>query len=107
MNFIVHPDYITEDRERKTYETLLEYLSQLRNERKVWIPLPREVDQWWRQRSQMKLVRHGDEWQIEGPGHERAQLAYAREKNGQISYTVEPQHTSQPHDSEQEMSPPA
>jgi len=89
MNFIVHPDYITEVRERKAYETLLSYLSELRRERKVWIPLPREVDQWWRQRSQMKLVRHGDEWHIEGPGHERAQLAYASEENGQIEYTID------------------
>jgi glycosyltransferase involved in cell wall biosynthesis len=90
MNFIVHPDYIIEDRERQTYEKLLSYLSQLRSERKVWIPLPREVDQWWRQRSQMKLVRHGNEWRIEGPGCERAQVAYASEKNGQIEYTVAP-----------------
>jgi glycosyltransferase involved in cell wall biosynthesis len=89
MSFIIHPDYITKDRERKTYETLLSYLSQLRSERKVWIPLPREVDQWWRQRTQMKLVRHGNEWHIEGPGHERAQLAYASEKNGQIDYTID------------------
>ncbi len=89
MNFIVHPDYVTEERERKTYETLLSYLSQLRNERRVWIPLPRDVDQWWRQRSQMKLVRRGDEWRIEGPGHERAQVAYASEKYGQIEYTID------------------
>jgi glycosyltransferase involved in cell wall biosynthesis len=96
MNFIVHPDYITEARERKTYEALLSYLSRLRSERQVWVPLPREVDQWWRQRSQMTLVRHGDEWHIEGPGHERAQLAYASEKNGQIEYTIDSrQHAEQ------------
>lgn len=89
MNFIIHPDYITEARELKTYETLLSYLARLRSEQRVWIPLPREVDQWWRQRSQMKLVRRGDEWQIEGPGHERAQLAYASENNGQIEYTID------------------
>jgi glycosyltransferase involved in cell wall biosynthesis len=90
MNFIVHPDYITEDRERQTYETLLSYLSQLRSERNVWIPLPREVDQWWRQRSKMKLVRQGNEWHIEGPGCEWARVAYASEKNGQIEYTIDP-----------------
>jgi hypothetical protein len=89
MNFIVHPDYITESQERRTYDTLLSYLSQLRSERKVWIPLPREVDQWWRQRSQMRIVRRGDEWRIEGPGHERAQLAYASEKNGKIEYSID------------------
>jgi glycosyltransferase involved in cell wall biosynthesis len=96
MNFIVHPDYITEDRERKTYETLLAYLSQLRSKQKVWIPLPREVDQWWRQRSRMKLVRHGDGWRIEGPGHERAELAYASEKNGQIEYTIDSRQRAVP-----------
>jgi hypothetical protein len=89
MNFIVHPDYITEPKERKTYETLLSYLSRLRSESKVWIPLPREVDQWCRQRSQMRIVRQDDEWRIEGQGHERAQLAYASEKNGKIEYTID------------------
>ena len=88
MNFIVHPDYITNPPERKTYETLLSYLSQLRDEKKVWIPLPREVDRWWRQRSKMRLVQHGAEWRIEGEGHERARLAYASENNGEIDYSM-------------------
>jgi hypothetical protein len=107
MNFIIHPDYIIGARERRTYETLLAYLSRLRVERKVWIPLPREVDQWWRQRSQMKLVRDGNEWHIEGPGCERAQVAYASEKNGQIEYTVDPSRQASSHvKSEKELSPP-
>lgn len=90
MNFIVHPDYIGDAPKRKTYETLLSYLVQLRSQNNVWIPLPREVDSWWRQRSRMKLVQHGDKWHIEGPGHERAQLAYASENNGEIEYTIVP-----------------
>jgi hypothetical protein len=89
MNFIVHPDYIGDAPERKTYETLLSYLSQLRSEKKVWMPLPREVDRWWRERSKMKLVQHGDKWQIEGVGHERARIAYASESNGHIEYKID------------------
>jgi hypothetical protein len=108
MNFIVHPDYISDAQARKTYETLLSYLSKLRSDKNVWIPLPREVDRWWRQRSQMKLVRHGDKWHIEGPGHERAKLAYASEKNGQIEYTIDSRpQTSSFGKSEKELFPPS
>jgi hypothetical protein len=88
MTFIVHPDYITEDRERNTYEDLLSYMAQLRSDRGVWIPLPREVDSWWRKRSGMKLVRHAGTWRIEGPDSERARLAYAMERNGRIEYVI-------------------
>ncbi len=107
MNFIVHPDYITELEERKTYETLLSYLSQLRSERNVWIPLPREVDQWWRQRSQMRIVREGNGWRIEGSGHERAQLAYASERNGKIEYTIDSRSEVRSGLSEKRVLPPS
>ena len=53
-SFIVHPDYVLEHRARDTYKALLAYLSRLRSEGKIWIALPREVDQWWRERSQMR-----------------------------------------------------
>jgi hypothetical protein len=107
MNFIVHPDYITELEERKTYETLLSYLSQLRSERNVWIPLPREVDQWWRQRSQMRIVREGNGWRIEGSGHERAQLAYASERNGKIEYMIDSRSEVRSGLSEKRVLPPS
>jgi hypothetical protein len=28
----------------------------MREERKIWIALPREVERWWRERSQMRLT---------------------------------------------------
>jgi hypothetical protein len=84
MNFIVHPDYITSGKERQTYENLLEYVEKMRTEKNVWTPLPRDVDSWWRQRMQMKLVEDGGGWRIEGPGKERARVAYASEQDGRL-----------------------
>jgi len=91
ISFIVHPDYITSEKARGTYRTLLGYLTQLRSKKKIWIALPNEVNRWWRERSQMQLVGHGDSWRIEGPGAERARLAYARIDGERIAYHVVPQ----------------
>ena len=88
-SFIVHPDYILEHRARDTYKALLSYLSQLRSEGKIWIALPREVDHWWRERSQMRLSRRGNKWEIEGPGKERAQVAYASLEEDCLVYHLE------------------
>ena len=88
-SFIVHPDYILEHRARDTYKALLSYLSQLRSEGKIWIALPREVDHWWRERSQMRLSRRGNKWEIEGPGKERARVAYASLEEDCVVYHLE------------------
>jgi hypothetical protein len=76
-SFITHPDYLIELRARKTYETLLGYLSERAAADKVWKALPGEVDCWWRARSKMELVSRGGDWQIQGPQKERAQVAFA------------------------------
>lgn len=88
VSFIVHPDYIRQKRALEVYQSLLGYLSALRDEAKVWIALPGEVDHWWRQRSQMKLIQRGSNWQIEGPGKERARLAYAILDGDHLVYSV-------------------
>jgi hypothetical protein len=90
IGFIVHPDYITAPRPRQTYETLLAYLARLRGERNIWMPIPGEVDHWWRQRAQMRLVPDGDEWRIEGSGKERARIAYASEEGGRLVLSLQP-----------------
>lgn len=87
-SFLVHPDYIIEKRARKTYSALLDHLSQLRSERGIWMALPGEVNDWWRQRSEMSLVREADGWRIEGAGKERARIAYATRVGDQLSYVV-------------------
>ncbi len=89
ISFIVHPDYVAQPRERATYEALLAHLAQLRQEKGVWITTPGEVNRWWRQRSQMKVVEDGEGVRIEGPGCERARIAYATEKDGHLVLTVQ------------------
>jgi glycosyltransferase involved in cell wall biosynthesis len=90
ISVIVHPDYVGGTRERTVYEALLAYLADLRSEKGIWIATPGEVDRWWRQRAKMKLVKDGLGWRIEGPGSDRARIAYASQKDGRISYEYSP-----------------
>jgi hypothetical protein len=89
ISFISHPDYLIDGRAREVYMNLLAHLRGLRNEGKIWMALPGEVDRWWRNRSQMTLVRTGDSWCIEGDDHERARLAYATLENDRLVYKVD------------------
>jgi len=88
-SFILHPDYLREPLAQKTYKALLTYLGELRSEGKVWMALPQEVNQWWRQRSQMRLVRRGNGWEIEGSGKDRARIAYANLEGDRAVYHLE------------------
>jgi hypothetical protein len=89
ISFIIHPDYLLATEAQRVYAELLHYLCQLRSERQTWIALPREVDAWWRMRSQMQLVPAGGTWRIEGPGKERARLAYAILAGATLSYQID------------------
>src|SRR5580692_7780588 len=89
ISFIAHPDYLMNSQARRVYELLLGYLRQIVEHDKVWMALPGEVDQWWRARSQMKLVPAGDGWKIEGPDCDRARIAYATLDGDGIRYSVE------------------
>jgi len=86
MSFIAHPDYLIERRARAVYEALLDHLRQMITHEHVWAALPCEVDQWWRARSQMKLVEKGGHWEIEGPDKGRAQIAYAVIEGDRLVY---------------------
>ena len=88
-SFIIHPDYIREQRARETYRALLAYLAQLRSEGKIWVAPPGEVNQWWRERSQMRLTLRGNRWEIEGPGKERARIAYANLEGDRVVHHLE------------------
>ena len=89
ISFIVHPDYMISATAQQVYSELLAHLSRLRSEGKLWVALPKEVNDWWRQRAQMRLSRCGERWAIEGPGHERARIAYARVVEGRLTYSLE------------------
>ena len=87
ISVIVHPDYVGGSKERTVYEALLAHLADLRREKGIWIATPGEVDRWWRQRAEMKLVEDDLGWHIEGPGSERARVAYASQDDGRLLYT--------------------
>jgi hypothetical protein len=53
------------------------------------MPLPRDVDAWWRARSQMRLVQQNGVWTIEGPQAERARVAWASLDKGAVVYTMD------------------
>ena len=89
ISVIAHPDYLRDGRAMRVYQELLAYLGTLRVRRRIWIALPGEVNQWWRQRQKMVLVRHGNGWRVEGPGSQRARVAYAVLDRGAVSYRVE------------------
>lgn len=88
VSFITHPDYLLEPRARDVYKDLLCLLVALSAERGVWIALPSAIDEWWRSRREMKLVPDGESWRVEGPGSERARVAFARLTDGCVVYEV-------------------
>jgi hypothetical protein len=89
VSFIVHPDYVIEKRAQDIYRGLLSFLRQQGVEKRIWFALPGEIDHWWRSRSKMRLVDHDGKWQIEGPGAERAKLAFAKVVGDRLEYKVE------------------
>jgi hypothetical protein len=90
LSFVIHPDYLGDDTAQRAYRGLLDSLSRLREATRCWLPLPGAVEHWWRQRSRMSLVRDGGRWRIEGPGKERARIAYAELRENELIYHVEP-----------------
>jgi hypothetical protein len=89
VSFIVHPDYVIEKKAQGIYRGLLSFLQQLGGEKRIWFAVPGEIDQWWRARSRMGLVEHNGKWRLEGPGAERAKLAFAKVVGERLEYEVE------------------
>lgn len=89
MSFLIHPDYLDNQRATETYSALLNHLSRLHFEAGLWLALPGEVNEWWRARSQMTLVQREGTWRIEGLGSERARIAYAHLEGEGVRYTLD------------------
>jgi len=87
--FIIHPDYVIEARARQIYEQLLRHLADLRSNNNLWIARPGEINDWWRARAGMQLVREHDNWRVEGDGSEYARVGYAKVEDDRIVYRVE------------------
>jgi hypothetical protein len=86
--FITHPDYLRCSRAWSVYTELLRYLSSLRDQRRMWLAQPGEVNDWWRARAAMRVVRHNNTWSIEGRDCERARLAWAVLDNDRVRYSI-------------------
>ena len=89
ISFIVHPDYLLEKRARDVYASLLERLAHLRQQSKMWIPLPRQLNDWWRSRNEMRLVKEGSSWQIKGSQQESARVAFAHLEDNRVVYSFD------------------
>lgn len=85
----LHPDYLFTARALPVYRSLLAHLSSLASSGRIWAALPGEVNDWWRERQRMEIVRQNGKWRIVGPGRERARLAFARRGADGIVYNVE------------------
>jgi hypothetical protein len=95
ISFIVHPDYLLDKRARDVYFSLLTRLAKLRQESKMWIALPRQVNDWWRSRNEMRLVRQGNSWQVKGPQEEHARVAFAHLENNRVIYSFDSEFQGQ------------
>lgn len=88
ISFIVHPDYVMEARAQETYKALLAHLAALKAGGSIWAALPREVANWWKQRSESKLTQVSGEWRVEGPAADRARVAFATRVGDSVSFSA-------------------
>lgn len=89
ISVLTHPDYIMEPKALAAYKLLLGRLTELRENGDLWVATPCELNQWWRQRSRLKLERkQNGEWRIVGDDASRASIARAVLSNGTISYEL-------------------
>jgi len=89
LSFLIHPDYIISGSAQDTYRRLLERLRGCAAQHDCWLPLPREVAQWWKQRHKMKLVKSSAGWEVLGTGAERARVAWAIAERGHLIYSFD------------------
>lgn len=67
---LTHPDYLG-DRRLHEYDR---FLGAFAPDETAWLALPHEVSAWWRRRAASRIVRHGDEWLVEGPAADSARI---------------------------------
>ncbi len=88
VSFIIHPDYVIEEKARGAYRDLLTFLGEVGRRQRIWFALPGEINHWWRARQKMCIVGQGGNWHIEGEGAENARLAFARMVGDRLEYEV-------------------
>lgn len=88
ISFNVHPDYIQSEQRRSIYSDLLQAISQRRQNLGLWVATPGQVNDWWRLRQRMSVVREGDYYRVAGPGSAKAAIGLARFVNGTLDIRV-------------------
>jgi hypothetical protein len=88
VSFIVHPDYVIEERARGVYRDLLTFMRGLGRKQNIWSALPGEIDRWWRARREMRIVGQDGNWRIEGKGSDHAKLALAKRIGDRLKYKI-------------------
>jgi peptidoglycan/xylan/chitin deacetylase (PgdA/CDA1 family) len=93
VQLLVHPDYLLSDARLALYDSFLEWLSDLDRRARGWHALPREVAEWWRQRSRLECssVVEGEVRAVGGPGAERATVAWASLEGNAVKLDLEPE----------------
>jgi hypothetical protein len=89
ISVLVHPDYLNDAPARAVYTKLLAHLVEVSERERVWMALPGDVDRWWRDRSAMTLCSTNGRWRVEGPGSERARVAYASLEGNRLVYRLD------------------
>src|SRR5262245_59336658 len=88
VSFLIHPDYNIKPEKQELYCELLAMLRKHADEKRLWLALPKEVDAWWRQRHAMTLTQERGHWTIRGAGSERAAIAWAGLRDGELDIQV-------------------
>ncbi len=93
INVIVHPDYVSSPARLRMYENLLAYFRERLDGERGWHALPREVAEWWSERSGLRVEGGpGAEHVAAGNGgrSERATVAWAHDVDGALTIDLEP-----------------
>jgi peptidoglycan/xylan/chitin deacetylase (PgdA/CDA1 family) len=84
VNIGVHPDYMLTARNLRYYE---EFLAFITSRSDLWCALPRDVAQWWRDRSASEVVSaEARAPLIDGPARDRGCIAWAVLEGGLVKY---------------------
>ena len=89
VSFIIHPDYVIEEKARGVYRDLLSFLRELGRKQGMWFAVPGEINRWWGARQKMRLLGQDGNWRIDGEGAEHARVAFARRVGDRLEYEIE------------------
>ncbi len=84
VNIIIHPDYMLTEENLGYYDQFLEFVTSFEN---LWFALPRDVAQWWRERTESSICYvDGCKPTISGPAAKRGCIAWATMEGENIHY---------------------